>query len=70
MNQLKTITTAEFEKQVIQSELPVVVDSGQPKLSRKPCLHKFWICPFYTLYTDRCEIVYTPEVAIDCRNSP
>jgi thioredoxin 1 len=30
MDQLKTITTAEFEKQVIQSELPVVVDFGAP----------------------------------------
>ena len=30
MDQLKTITTAEFEQQVIQSDLPVVVDFGAP----------------------------------------
>ena len=30
MDQLKTITTAEFEQDVIQSELPVVVDFGAP----------------------------------------
>ena len=30
MNTLKTITTAEFEQEVIQSELPVVVDFGAP----------------------------------------
>jgi thioredoxin 1 len=30
MSKLKMITTAEFEQQVLQSELPVVVDFGAP----------------------------------------